>query len=683
MSKKTATLWILSLLAVLMLSHYGTALAGTGWTVNVSHDLNGGLWPAGQSIAPYQLSAPLGQSMATDSLSKEQMIQPQKPGAVFEGWGVLFTDLYGNIVYDGRDTNWDLNHPFDYYAKDPREMNCLMVARWKEGQQASETWTVNVTHQLKNGVWPQGKEIEPYQLSAPVGQSMAASSLSKEQMVLPEKPDGVFKGWGVLFTDTDGNIIYDGRNNVWDLNHPFDYYPDNPRHMECLMVAIWEGPTYEDTLWSVNVSHLLRGGQWPIGKRIEPYRIIAPIGQSMPYNLSQEQMMQPVKPDGVFKGWSVLFYDAKSADIVYDGRDTMWDLNFPFDYYPENPREMDCLMIANWEGGPGPEQPVGDSWKVNVSHDLNGGAWQPGKGINPYWISAPVGQSMDGSSLIQEQLFIPQKPSSVFKGWGVLFTDASNGNVIYDGRNTAWDLNHPFDFYPDNPREMNCVMVAIWEGGAPAIETWKVNVTHDLNGGTWPAGQQIDPYWISAPVGQSMVPGSLGKEQTILPLKPSAIFKGWGVLFTDASNGNVIYDGRSNIWDLNHPFDFYPDNPREMNCVMVAIWEGGAPAIDTWKVNVTHDLNGGTWPAGQWIDPYWISALAGQSMAPGSLSKEQVIQPQKAGAVFKGWGVLFTDASNGNVIYDGRSNVWDLNHPFDFYPDNPREMNCVMIANWQ
>jgi hypothetical protein len=60
-----------------------------------------------------------------------------------------------------------------------------------------------------------------------------------------------------------------------------------------------------------------------------------------------------------------------------------------------------------------------------------------------------------------------------------------------------------------------------------------------------------------------------------------------------------------------------------------------------------------------------------------------LVKPYRAESIFLGWSVLFTDPKNGNIIHDGRSYIWDLNHPFDYYPDNPREMNCLMIANWQ
>jgi hypothetical protein len=102
-----------------------------------------------------------------------------------------------------------------------------------------------------------------------------------------------------------------------------------------------------------------------------------------------------------------------------------------------------------------------------------------------------------------------------------------------------------------------------------------------------------------------------------------------------------------------------------------------------WKVHVSHDLRGGSWPDDMVISPYTLTAKVGHSMAKDSLDAEKLVKPYMAESVFLGWSVLFTDAGNGNIVYDGRGKIWDLNHPFDFYEKDPRIMNCLMIANWQ
>ena len=121
-----------------------------------------------------------------------------------------------------------------------------------------------------------------------------------------------------------------------------------------------------------------------------------------------------------------------------------------------------------------------------------------------------------------------------------------------------------------------------------------------------------------------------------------------------------------------------------MNCLMTARWRAAAkPVEEVWTVRITHDLQGGSWPDGQMLAPHTLTANIGQPMAQGGLNGEKVVKPYLAESVFKGWSVLFTDASNGNIVYDGRAEIWDLDHPFDYYPGNPRTMNCLMIANWQ
>lgn len=83
------------------------------------------------------------------------------------------------------------------------------------------------------------------------------------------------------------------------------------------------------------------------------------------------------------------------------------------------------------------------------------------------------------------------------------------------------------------------------------------------------------------------------------------------------------------------------------------------------------------------ISPYQLKTDVGMNMAANSLDAEKLVQPYIAESAFLGWSVLFTDTHNGHIIHDGRGYIWDLNQPFAYYPDNPREMDCLMIANWQ
>lgn len=101
-------------------------------------------------------------------------------------------------------------------------------------------------------------------------------------------------------------------------------------------------------------------------------------------------------------------------------------------------------------------------WEVHVTHDLNGGQWQPGRTIPPHTMFAEFGSSMDNADLYQERVNPPVKPGAVFRGWSVRFTADADGRVIYDSGDEVWDLNHPFDYYPDNPRVMDCRMTAQW-----------------------------------------------------------------------------------------------------------------------------------------------------------------------------------------------------------------------------
>ena len=215
---------------------------------------------------------------------------------------------------------------------------------------------------------------------------------------------------------------------------------------------------------------------------------------------------------------------------------------------------------------------------------------------------------------------------------------------------------------------------------------WHVNISYDLDGGEWPVDVNDLPLPASftANLWESMPPYALGELKMYTPVKAGFDFVGWSVLFTNPKDGEVIFDSMQEVWDLDDPFDYYPDNPLTMNCLMTARWRAyGEPAGEVWKVYVSHDLQGGSWPDGMVISPYTLTANTGQSMAKDSLDAEKLVKPFMAESVFLGWGVLFTDAGNGNIIYDGREYIWDLNDSFDYYPDNPREMNCLMVAKWQ
>ena len=99
-----------------------------------------------------------------------------------------------------------------------------------------------------------------------------------------------------------------------------------------------------------------------------------------------------------------------------------------------------------------------------------------------------------------------------------------------------------------------------------------------------------------------------------------------------------------------------------------------------FMVNIYHDLNGGYWEGGG-IPNRTITAGIGQNMPHGALEPERITKPKRFPASFRGWTVRFSDAETGDVIYVS-GEVWDLNQPFGYYPNNPLEMDCLMTAQW-
>ncbi len=126
--------WMALLLAAL-LALPGCALAGDVWTVNVSHDLEGGSWLDDRQILPYQLVAPVGKSMDPNSLHMEKMVQPFMAESVFMGWSVLFTDAYnGELVYDGSIIDWlQDNEDVEYAAYFDNDWVMLYSPKWVDG----------------------------------------------------------------------------------------------------------------------------------------------------------------------------------------------------------------------------------------------------------------------------------------------------------------------------------------------------------------------------------------------------------------------------------------------------------------------------------------------------------------------------------------------------------------------
>lgn len=109
-----------------------------------------------------------------------------------------------------------------------------------------------------------------------------------------------------------------------------------------------------------------------------------------------------------------------------------------------------------------------------------------------------------------------------------------------------------------------------------------------------------------------------------------------------------------------------------------AQWIPDSSEDGTWRVYVSHDLNGGHWGSEfeglkQLMAPEW------QSIPLDALKR---IEPTREGYRFSGWSVRFSNPVHGYVIYDSGQEVWNLDHPFDYYPDNPPEMDCLMTARW-
>ena len=117
--------------------------------------------------------------------------------------------------------------------------------------------------------------------------------------------------------------------------------------------------------------------------------------------------------------------------MIYDSGQEVWNLDVPFNYYPDNPPEMDCRFFARWVVDALPPDPDAESWSVIVSHDLNGGHWGA-VSIDPHVLMAPVGQSMPSDGLDPEKSIEPVNEGASFRGWSVRFTDPANGSVIYD-----------------------------------------------------------------------------------------------------------------------------------------------------------------------------------------------------------------------------------------------------------
>lgn len=227
------------------------------------------------------------------------------------------------------------------------------------------------------------------------------------------------------------------------------------------------------------------------------------------------------------------------------------------------------------------------------------------------------------------------------------------------------------------------LFIVTW-GALASAGNWQVNVTYNLDGGQWEAGKALSPHSMEAKIGEQMPSSSLDAERSVTPVKEGFFFQGWGVLFTNPKDGTVIFDSGNEIWDLSHPFDYYPDNPQTMDCQMKAIWSTQPkPKGNVWQVHLSHDLTGGQWPADRALSVRTITANLGESMAHADLEPERNLFPSRGSDVFLGWSVRFTDPTDNRVIFDSGNEVWNMNQAFDYYSDNPLTMNCLMTARWK
>ncbi len=445
-------------------------------------------------------------------------------------------------------------------------------------------------------------------------------------------------------------------------------------------------PLPEPNTWVVHVSHDLSGGHWG-AVSISPYTLTALVGENMPNtSFDQEKGIVPLAVSAEFSGWSVILTDASSGNVIYDGSSGIWNLDEPIRYDPANPREMNCRMVAQWTAvSPAPPEHESGVWTVHVSHDLKGGTFHDGSLSWPHTVTTPIGQNIDMAAAFQKELLPPKKDSSRFEGWTVLFTDTATGNIIYDGRDSIWNMMIPFAYHPDNPREMNLLMIADWglPLPVPVDNVWKVHINFELDSGAY-WGIFIPDFTITAPIGEDMAPNSLDQAKNPKIFKPGYTFKGWSALFTDMG-GNLIYDSQEDVWNLDETFKYYAGNPLEMRCRFLARWKENPDADSqeengSWRVRIEYYLEGGVWAA-MAAAPKELMAPDGQDITLYGL--KNLNPPGRAGYRFLGWRIRLIDSIFKVDYFSSGTTLWDLDEPIPYSPHFPKTMIWMMIAQWE
>lgn len=731
MKGKTAKSVFIALLGVLIFSGVlvSSSIAQSEsdvWIVHVRHDLGGGVFPSyGKPKSwPHTIITPVGKNMdMLGAFDYEIRNPPKNMEERFLGWRVRFTDTSnGDVIFDSGESIWYLTTPILYRSDRPREMDLLMTAVWDYGviKQVSNVWKLHASFEFDKAT-VRGSKFAPFMMTSPIGSPMEMSIYNELMHPILFRPGHKFLGWRIHITSmTDskidwgflGRYLFTGKgtgkgidkwlsepekiwgSGNWDVGVPFPYNPDAPKEMKIRFTPRWaEIPESEmeatAKYWTVYFKYDLRGGEFIPAGPTAPMQITVPAGQDMSLDLLR---VVPLNYYGKFEGWSLTLSTYEGA---YDGSDDIWDLDEPLKYDPANPSRMYCKAVARWTPDALPETEV---WTVHVSHNLEGGYFDS-HGFRdspvytwPHTIITPVGQSMDMATAFAFELEHPprwkdkQGPVWYFMGWSVRFMDSSNDRLLfYSGDPTSfdsiWSLSEPFTYDPDNPREMDLLLTAVWSFD-PIDRTsrhrdWQVHAKFDIGeGAVW--GIPISPFTMSSRIGWPMPQHHFDYLKHAIIFRPGYRFVGWSVRLTDTS-GREVYDSGENFWDMDKPFQYNPDYPKEMDCKFTAIWAlAWADPAYYWKVGFLYDLDGGEAPLG-FSPTEQIVAPKGQSMPLDVLKRFVPVHESKN---FEGWNVECKDDKDSRVFYSSYDEDWNLDEPFSYNPNYPSYMTCRLKALW-
>ncbi|MGI6257117.1 MAG: InlB B-repeat-containing protein [Anaerovoracaceae bacterium] len=333
------------------------------------------------------------------------------------------------------------------------------------------------------------------------------------------------------------------------------------------------------------------------------------------------------------------------------------------------------LTVNATEGTPGePAAPRGqETYTMNVSFDLKGGDWKPGEKIAPYPLTEERGTDVN-PDLYKGKGISPLKEGYTFVGWNVRLEDMTGGTLI---ETSIWAFGYSGIRDPNGelPDESNLIFTAVWKQQTDIKSNAVMHVNHDLDGGAWKPGEEIDNYDIPFRKGE-YIPASKFLHESRTPEREGYTFASWKYKLTGAEGAGSIEGG----WPTGMGWPTLTNDPDKSTMLLTAVWKR-ADAPETYTAHIIYDLKGGDWKDGEKIDPYDITKNRGEDIEPSEFKGKGTV-PVKEGYTFVGW-TFHMELMDGTVRQTSGDDLWIFDeYDYEYGENTPSEFKIIFTAVW-